>query len=69
MNDEIKCEQCGMEAEPRRLDTGVTEQGEVIFICPVCGNDLGEITAEVSMKLERKYMGHPSQRPYGLGPK
>lgn len=42
--DEITCTGCGVEATPDRLDIGARPDGTSIYLCPVCGADMGETT-------------------------
>lgn len=37
MQDELDCPGCGMSATPDRLDLGSDENGDPIYVCPVCG--------------------------------
>ena len=39
---ELICTGCGVEAAPARLDLGTRPDGTVIYLCPVCGADMGE---------------------------
>ena len=38
---EIQCLGCGVEATPDRLDRGVRPDQTPIYVCPVCGADMG----------------------------
>ena len=57
---EIKCDGCHMEATSDRLDTGVTDQGEVVYIYPVCGHNMGEVVLDVNLIISK--FNHPSGR-------
>ena len=38
----LKCPGCHMEATPDRLDIGCDENGNAVYVCPVCGGNMGE---------------------------
>ncbi len=40
---EILCSGCHMEATADRLDWGTDENGNPIYVCPVCGANMGPV--------------------------
>ena len=40
--NEIECKGCGMAATPDRLDVGCDENGSPVYVCPVCGGNMGD---------------------------
>lgn len=41
MEAELECSGCGMSATHDRLDIGCNENGDPVYVCPVCGNSMG----------------------------